>query len=171
MKHPDATVDRPPAAAPAAGPAGPPSSPGPLGRLGLWSARHVRTVLAGWLLAVLALGAFAPQVTTALSGAGWQADGSESVKARQVAEQHFGGNASTALQIVVTADRPVDDPAVRQVLAQASALASADPGCPLSSRPSRAPPSARTAGRPSCSPGRRPPPTTWSAPPTISRVR
>ncbi|MFB8237064.1 MMPL family transporter [Kitasatospora purpeofusca] len=126
MNHPDATLDRPPAAGPAA-PAGPPASPGPLGRLGLWSARHVRTVLAGWLLAVLALGAFAPQVTTALSGAGWQADGSESVKARQVAEQHFGGNASTALQIVVTADRPVDDPAVRQVLARASALAAADP--------------------------------------------
>ncbi|MFD7412168.1 MMPL family transporter [Kitasatospora purpeofusca] len=123
MQHPDTALDRPPAAAPT----GPPSSPGPLGRLGLWSARHVRTVLAGWLLAVLALGAFAPQVTTALSGAGWQADGSESVKARQVAEQHFGGNASTALQIVVTADRSVDDPAVRQVLARASALASADP--------------------------------------------
>ncbi|MFB7670835.1 MMPL family transporter [Kitasatospora purpeofusca] len=123
MNHPDTTRDRPPAAAPA----GPPASPGPLGRLGLWSARHARTVLVGWLLAVLALGAFAPQVTTALSGAGWQADGSESVKARQVAEQHFGGNASTALQIVVTADRPIDDPAVQQVLARASALASADP--------------------------------------------
>ncbi|WP_042415016.1 MMPL family transporter [Streptacidiphilus anmyonensis] len=81
----------------------------------------------GWLLLVVALGAFAPKVTTALSGAGWQADGSDSVRARAVAQQHFGGDASSALQIVVQADRPVSDPAVRQVIGAAERLAAADP--------------------------------------------
>ncbi|MFI5527652.1 MMPL family transporter [Kitasatospora sp. NPDC051853] len=105
----------------------PPSRPGLLGRLGLWSVAHFKSVLVGWLVVVAALGAFAPQVTTALSGAGWQADGSESVKVRQLAERHFAGNASTALQIVVAADRPVSDPAVRQVIDRAGELAAADP--------------------------------------------
>ncbi|MFD0327538.1 MMPL family transporter [Streptacidiphilus monticola] len=84
-------------------------------------------MLIAWLVVVAALGAFAPQVMHALSGAGWQADGSDSVKARQVAEQHFGGNASTALQIVVTADRPVTDAPVQQVIGKAEGLAQADP--------------------------------------------
>ncbi|MEY9966858.1 RND superfamily putative drug exporter [Streptacidiphilus sp. MAP12-16] len=101
--------------------------PGVLGRLGGWSARRFKTVLAAWLLLVLALGAFAPQVTTALSGAGWQANGSDSVQVRTLAQQHFAGNASTALQIVVTADRPVNDPAVQQVITQATGLLRADP--------------------------------------------
>ncbi|WP_084717968.1 MMPL family transporter [Streptacidiphilus carbonis] len=101
--------------------------PGALGRLGVWSVHHVRTVLVGWLLVVIALGAFAPQVTSALSGAGWQANGSDSVKVRQLAQQHFAGNASSALQIVVSSDRPVSDPAVQQVIAKAEKLAAADP--------------------------------------------
>ncbi|MFD7594147.1 MMPL family transporter [Kitasatospora sp. NPDC059812] len=122
-------MNRPaPAVRPAAAPPPEPDArPGPLGQLGLWSVRHVKAVLAGWLLVVIGLGAFAPQVTTALSGAGWQADGSESVTVRRLAEQHFAGNASSAIQIVVTADRPVTEPAVQQVIAKAGELAAADP--------------------------------------------
>ncbi|MFR9797964.1 MMPL family transporter [Streptomyces sp. MS06] len=101
--------------------------PGPLGRLGVWSTQHFKTVLVGWLLLVGVLGAFAPQVNSALSGAGWQANGSDSVKVRQIAEKHFGGNASSALQIVVTADRPVTDPGVQAVVEKAGNLAAADP--------------------------------------------
>ncbi|WP_395296455.1 MMPL family transporter [Kitasatospora hibisci] len=123
MNHPDTAAARPSTAPPAQ----PPGPPGLLGRLGAWSVRHFRAVLAGWLLVVIGLGAFAPQVTTALSGAGWQANGSESVKVRQVAEQHFAGNASTALQIVIAADQPVSEPAVQQVIAKAGELAAADP--------------------------------------------
>ncbi|GLW55647.1 MMPL family transporter [Kitasatospora phosalacinea] len=103
-----------------------PARPGLLGRLGVWSVHHFKAVLAGWLLLVIGLGAFAPQVTTALSGAGWQADGSDSVKVRTLAEEHFAGNASSALQIVVAADRPVTEPAVQQVIDRATALAAAD---------------------------------------------
>lgn len=104
-----------------------PAHPGLLGRLGIWSVHHFRAVLTGWLLIVAALGAFAPQVNSALSGAGWQANGSDSVQVRQLAQQHFAGNASSALQIVVAADRPVTDPAVQEVIARAEAIAAADP--------------------------------------------
>lgn len=104
----------------------PPSPPGPLGRLGDWTASHFRTVLAGWVIVVAVLGVFAPQVTTALSGAGWQSNGSESVAVRELAQQHFGGTGSTAIQVVVHADRPVTDPAVQTVLAKATELLTAD---------------------------------------------
>ena len=46
-------------------------------------------------------GAFAPQVESALSGAGWQDSGSQSVKARDVIAKEFAGLGSTALQVVV----------------------------------------------------------------------
>ncbi|MFD8599349.1 MMPL family transporter [Kitasatospora sp. NPDC059646] len=116
-----------PAPAAAIGPAAAaPPRPGLLGRLGVWSVHHFKTVLAGWLIVVIGLGAFAPQVTSALSGAGWQANGSDSVKVRTLAEEHFAGNASSAIQIVVAADRPVTDPAVQQVVDRATALAAAD---------------------------------------------
>jgi RND superfamily putative drug exporter len=52
---------------------------GPLGRLGTWVIEHRRVVTAGWLLVIIGLGAFAPGVESSLSGAGWQADHSESV--------------------------------------------------------------------------------------------
>ena len=55
---------------------------GPIGRLGAWTADHIRAVALAWAVVALALGAFAPKVETALSGAGWQANGSESVQAR-----------------------------------------------------------------------------------------
>ncbi|WP_019146659.1 MMPL family transporter [Aeromicrobium massiliense] len=77
---------------------------GPLGRLGTWVTSHARLVTVAWLLAVIGLGAFAPQVEHNLSGAGWQANGSESVEARELAREHFGGNASSAIQVVVRSD-------------------------------------------------------------------
>ncbi|CAM5711527.1 MMPL family transporter [Streptomyces canus] len=104
----------------------PPPGPGLLGRLGDWTASRYRTVLAGWVIVVAALGVFAPQVTTALSGAGWQSNGSESVAVRELAQRHFGGTGSTAIQVVVHADRPVTDPAVQTVLVKATNLLTAD---------------------------------------------
>ncbi|MDI2129564.1 MMPL family transporter [Yinghuangia seranimata] len=105
---------------------GRPARLGPLGRLGTWAADRLRLVGVLWLVLVAALGAFAPQVTSALAGAGWQANGSESVQVRDLAREHFGGNASTALQVVVAKDRPVTDPAVQDVVTRATALLSAD---------------------------------------------
>jgi RND superfamily putative drug exporter len=55
---------------------------GPLGRLGAWTASHVRIVVIGWVVIAVGLGVFAPRAEHALSGAGWEASGSESVTAR-----------------------------------------------------------------------------------------
>ena len=74
---------------------------GPLGRLGLWTANHTRTVFAAWAVIVIGLGVFAPKVETALSGAGWEATGSQSVKARQAIDKNFGGLGSYGLMVVV----------------------------------------------------------------------
>ena len=103
------------------------SPPGGLGRLGGWAAAHFRTVAVVWALVVVVLGAFAPQAENALAGAGWQANGSQSVAVRALAQEHFGGAASTALEVVVQAHEPVTDPAVRAVIAKASAVLKADP--------------------------------------------
>ena len=85
------------------------AQPGPMGRLGIWSATHRRAVAAAWLLIVVGLGAFAPRVESNLAGAGWQANGSESVTVRDLAQRHFGGNASHALQVVVRSNgAPLD---------------------------------------------------------------
>ena len=69
-------------------------------------------------------GAFAPQVESALSGAGWQDSGSSSVKARDVIAKDFAGLGSTALQVVVHDKRgPIAAiPAAQQVIAKATAL-------------------------------------------------
>ena len=77
------------------------TSYGVLGRLGLAVARRRRLTLIVWALVVVGLGIFAPRVESELSGAGWQADGSESVAVRELAVDHFGGNASSAIQVVV----------------------------------------------------------------------
>ena len=104
-----------------------PFRPGPLGRLGVWVTAHARTTTVVWLLLVVGLGFFAPRVEAALSGAGWQADGSESVTVRELAVDHFGGNASSAIQVVVhSSDGPVTEGTGAEVLAGATDLLAAD---------------------------------------------
>ena len=99
-----------------------------LARLGAWSGTHIRMVLLGWLVVVGVFGAFAPQVQSALSGAGWQDSGSESVKARDLIAKEFAGVGSTALQVVVH-DRAAAiprDPAAQRVISRATSLLAAD---------------------------------------------
>ena len=75
----------------------------------MWVADH-RRLTAAWVLLIVGLGVFAPTVETNLSGAGWQANGSESVAVRELAQEHFGGNASSAIQVVVhSTDGPVTE--------------------------------------------------------------
>jgi RND superfamily putative drug exporter len=78
---------------------------------------------------LVAFGAFAPQVESALSGAGWQDSGSQSVKARELTATEFSGLNSTALQVVVhdSAGAIASDPVARQAVDRASALLQADP--------------------------------------------
>ncbi len=78
-----------------------PGAVGPIGRLGRWAADHVRAVAIAWAILAVALGVFAPKVESALSGAGWQANGSESVQARTLIERNFAGLSSSALMVVV----------------------------------------------------------------------
>ena len=74
---------------------------GPIGRLGRYTATHFRTVAIAWALVAVVLGVFAPRVETALSGAGWEATGSESVAARKAIDKNFQGLSSSALMVVV----------------------------------------------------------------------
>ncbi len=46
-----------------------------------------RWVFGVWLLVLVGLGAAAPSVFSSLAGAGWQANGSESVQVRELAQQ------------------------------------------------------------------------------------
>ena len=64
---------------------------GPIGRLGRYTATHFRTVAIAWASSPSALGVLAPRVETALSGAGWEATGSESVAARKLIDSNFAG--------------------------------------------------------------------------------
>ncbi|HET9116091.1 MAG TPA: MMPL family transporter [Gaiellaceae bacterium] len=78
-----------------------PEAVGPIGRLGRFAADHVRAVSIAWALVAVALAVFAPKVETALSGAGWQANGSQSVQARTLIQKNFGGLSSSAPIVVV----------------------------------------------------------------------
>ena len=101
--------------------------PGPLGRLGVAVTRHARLTTIVWMLVIVGLGAFAPRVESELSGAGWQDDGSESVAVRELAQEHFGGNASSAIQVVVrSTDGPVTQGAGKEVLERATAVLEGD---------------------------------------------
>jgi RND superfamily putative drug exporter len=93
------------------------SSVGPIGRLGRYTATHVRTVIGVWIVVAVALGFFAPRVETALSGAGWETTGSQSVQARQLVDRNFAGLSSYGLMTVVySPTRTVADPAYHAVV-------------------------------------------------------
>jgi RND superfamily putative drug exporter len=92
---------------------------GPIGRLGRYTATHFRTVLVGWLLVALVLGFFAPRVEKALSGAGWEASGSQSAQARKLVERDFKGLGSYGLMTVVySPTQTVGSPAFRSAIAR-----------------------------------------------------
>jgi RND superfamily putative drug exporter len=101
---------------------------GPLGRLGRYSATHARGMAIAWIAIAVGLGFLAPRVETALSGAGWEATGSDSVAARSLIQQQFAGNASTGLMIVLHSQSlRTSDPAFAAVGDQVAALVKRDP--------------------------------------------
>ncbi len=103
------------------------SSLGPIGRVGRYMATHVRGVALAWVVLALALGALAPRVEHALSGAGWEATGSESVDTRDVVDRNFDGLSSSALQVVVhSPDKTVDDPAFQASVARVQKILRSD---------------------------------------------
>ncbi|MFD1812815.1 MMPL family transporter [Rhodococcus gannanensis] len=103
-------------------------APGPMARLGAAMADRFGLVVVAWIAVVVALGAAAPSVFTSLAGAGWQADGSESVQVRELAAEHFGGTGSDALQVVVHSEtHTVDDPEMVAAIAGVTDVLAADP--------------------------------------------
>ncbi|MFH5210039.1 MMPL family transporter [Antrihabitans sp. NCIMB 15449] len=88
--------------------------------------RH-RWVFGIWLVLLIVLGAAAPSVFSSLAGAGWQANGSESVQVRELAQQHFGGNSSEAVQVVVHSDTAtVTDSEMEQAFTDVAAVFAGD---------------------------------------------
>ena len=77
---------------------------GPIGRLGRWMATHFRAVLVAWVVIAVGFGVFAPKAEQALSGAGWEATGSESLAVRDAIDASFGGQGAYALMTVVSGD-------------------------------------------------------------------
>ena len=94
-----------------------PEAVGPVGRLGRWTVDHGRLVAMAWLIVAVGLGVFAPKVESALSGAGWQANGSQSVQARELIQANFAGLSSSALMVVVhSSDQTVSDAGFRSTV-------------------------------------------------------
>jgi RND superfamily putative drug exporter len=92
---------------------------GPMGKLGRWTAENFKLVLAAWVVIALVLGFFAPKVEHALSGAGWEATGSESVEVRQAIDEQFGGMSSSALMVVLhSEDQQWTDPGFKAAIGE-----------------------------------------------------
>ena len=93
-------------------------SVGPIGRIGRYTATHFRVVLIGWLVVAIGLGFFAPRVETALSGAGWETTGAQSVQARKLIDKNFHGLSSYALMTVIySPTQTINDPAFKAAVA------------------------------------------------------
>jgi putative drug exporter of the RND superfamily len=109
---------------------------GPIGRLGRYTATHFRAIAAAWIVIALALGFFAPRVETALSGAGWETTGSQSVQARQLIDRNFHGQGSYGLMVVVHSPaKMVGDPAFRHTVADVQRTLRADSAVSTVTRP------------------------------------
>src|SRR3954447_21129862 len=101
---------------------------GPIGRLGRWTATHFGAVAGIWIVIAVGLGVLAPRVDRALSGAGWEATGSESVQARRLIDKNFLGFGTYGLTVAVhSARRTVSDPAFERVLRTVEATLKGDP--------------------------------------------
>lgn len=103
------------------------STSGPIGRLGGWTASHFKVVAIAWAILAVGLGFLAPKVEKALSGAGWESTGSESVAARKVIDNDFQGLSSSALMVVVHSQhKSYNAPAFRTAVARAQQVLKAD---------------------------------------------
>jgi putative drug exporter of the RND superfamily len=100
---------------------------GPIGRLGRAAATHRGATFAIWAVIAVALGFLAPRAETALSGAGWEATGSESVVVRKQVDAAFGGAGAYGLQVAVHSERlAASDPRFRRTVASVERLLASD---------------------------------------------
>ncbi|HET7120906.1 MAG TPA: MMPL family transporter [Solirubrobacterales bacterium] len=104
-----------------------PAPLGPIGRLGRLAAANRGATFAIWAVLAVTLGFLAPRVETALSGAGWEALGSESVAARKQVNSAFGGAGAYGLQVAVHSESlTAADPAFRRTLRRVEGVLAAD---------------------------------------------
>ena len=80
---------------------------GPFASIARMSVRYRKTVMVVWMVVVLAAAPLAISLTSALSGAGWDAQGSEAQAVRNELRTRFPQLGSEAAMIVVTQDKPV----------------------------------------------------------------
>ena len=100
----------------------------PLARLGLWTHSHRLAVIVLWVVFAAGLGVFAPKLEHSLSGAMWEVEGSDSLAARTVIEEQFGGMSSQSAAVVLHSDTLApDDPAFLQRIEQVTAALRAEP--------------------------------------------
>ncbi len=99
----------------------------------------MRLVVLVWAVVAVGLGALAPRAEHALSGAGWEASGSESVAAREAIDASFEGQGGYALMVVVHGEGDLDT-----TVAEATRILESDSRV---SSVARAPGLARTAAR------------------------
>ena len=97
-------------------------------------------MLLAWVVVAVVLGVLAPRAEHALSGGGWQADGSESVEARRLIDRHFDGQGSYALLAVVSS-RTQDSasPGFRATVGRVAGLLRRDPAVGAVPSPAIAP--------------------------------
>ncbi|HEX6153427.1 MAG TPA: MMPL family transporter [Solirubrobacterales bacterium] len=101
---------------------------GPIGRLGRFAATHRPAVFVVWAILAVGFGFLAPRVETVLSGAGWEASGSESAQVRERLDAAFGGAGAYGLQVAVHSDRLVaGDAGFQRTLAAVERTLAADP--------------------------------------------
>jgi RND superfamily putative drug exporter len=100
----------------------------PLARLGRWAHARRRYVIVAWALIAIGLGVFAPKLEHALSGAMWEVEGSDSLAAREVIDQQFGGLSSQSAAVVVHSESlPIDAPEFQVAVDSAVAVLAAEP--------------------------------------------
>jgi RND superfamily putative drug exporter len=100
---------------------------GPIGRLGRFAAGHRGTVFVVWAIVAVGLAFFAPRAEHALSGAGWEASGSESAQVREQIDTAFGGAGAYGLQVIVHSDRlSADDAGFERTVAAVQRTLAAD---------------------------------------------
>lgn len=93
----------------------------------MFTARRKKFVFLTWILILAGLGSAAPSVFDDLAGAGWQANNSESVQVRELAKEHFGGNASSAIQVVIhTPEGSITDPQAQETIKQVTSTLDGD---------------------------------------------
>ena len=106
-----------------------PKPSGPLASIAKFSVAKKKTVMLLWLILVLAAAPLAIGLTGALSGAGWDAQGSEAQKVRDELRTQFPQVGAEAAMIVVTQPTSVmDDPTTVATLAAGASTAPGSAG-------------------------------------------